>query len=152
MPTPQWPDTLLPSRATRRRIRLRQDFEDSVLASDLDEEDVSLQPTQVPARPPAMAGPVPPVARVIAAVPLDSDEARFRREQLLRSLPPPPPFQHPAPPQAGRPELWAEPAPEDAPGVLGRLARIASIGGVVVVSALLLTKGLAEMVWELVAR
>ena len=136
MPAPQWPDTHMPSRATRRRIRLRQDFESSMLASDLDEEDLSVQPVQAPAAP-----------RVLTAVPFDRE---FQREQILRTLTPAPPAKQPL--NMGRPELWAEPEPLDKPGALSGFARLVAIGGAIVVCGLVLTKGLAEMVWELVSR
>lgn len=136
MSPPQWPDTHMPSRATRRRIRLRQDFENSILASDLDEEDFSAPPALAPTAP-----------RVVAAVP---PEAQFRREQLLHTLTPPPAVR--PPPGVSRPELWAEPAPQDNPSALSRFAHMAAIGAAVLVCGLMLTKGLAEMVWELVSQ
>lgn len=106
-----------------------------MLASDLDEEDLSIQPVQPPAAP-----------RVLTAVPPDPE---FQREQILRMLTPPPPSTQPL--NMGRPELWAEPEQLDRPGALSRFARMVAIGGAVLVCGLVLTKGLAEMVWELVS-
>jgi len=107
-----------------------------MLASDLDEEDLSVQPVQAPAAP-----------RVLTAVPFDRE---FQREQILRTLTPAPPAKQPL--NMGRPELWAEPEPLDKPGALSGFARLVAIGGAIVVCGLVLTKGLAEMVWELVSR
>lgn len=141
MPIPHWPDTLLPSRATRRRIRLRKDFENSMLASELDDEDVPALPIPVPAAGPSYAAP--------AVLP----DQPFQHDLPMRPLPlPPPPAMPRAPSGFSRPELWPEPQTEDKPGTLARLARIVGVGSAVLVCALVLTKGLAEMVWEFVGR
>jgi len=124
----------MPSRATRRRIRLRQDFESSILASDLDEGDVSVQP-----------GPLAPAPRMVEAAPAES---HFQRDQLLRTLNLPPAVR--PPPNVSRPELWAE-QDQDNPGLLSRLLRMAAIAGAMLVCGVVLTKGLAEMVWEFVS-
>ncbi|MCZ2495889.1 hypothetical protein GN316_03885 [Xylophilus sp. Kf1] len=147
MPQPDWSDTQPPSRATRRRMRLRQDFEDSLLASDLGEED----PTTARTPPAARRKPGASSDGAAAAVPSDSE---FRRDHLMRTHPlPAAPIPLPVITRADASlEYAAVPGehPKPLPAAWRRISRTVTLTVVILAFGLLLTKGLAEMVWELV--
>lgn len=134
MTAPSVRDIPTPARHIRRRLRLREDFENSVLASSLADDESFLLIERRPVMPAVQA--LDPSTQ-----PKPENEKADIQNLYAR------PFQ-----ASGHDHLdhWIDEA-----GKLARIARYAAIVGAItltVACALVLTRGLAGAVWEFVAR
>ncbi|QHI96712.1 hypothetical protein GT347_01115 [Xylophilus rhododendri] len=160
MSSPGWRNTQPPSHPVWRRMRLRQDFEDSQVASRLEEADApdpDVAPSRLPqASPRGLQQPRLPASRQALPSPqalpphLSMQQPRRRHHQRARAMYIDP-FPAPLPPVARRGGVpaWPKP-PEKKPGV-GRWVLIA-LSAVLACAALwLATRYLVDIVWKLSA-